>query len=51
MIKCFTSFTKLNKIVKFHLLEDNPMKIIFELSEDEPEKNSLKFYIAPKVED
>tara|TARA_B100001059_G_scaffold232010_1_gene269023 strand:+ start:5472 stop:6239 length:768 start_codon:yes stop_codon:yes gene_type:complete len=51
MIKCFTNFTKLNKIVKFHLLKDSPMKIIYELSEKDPEKNSLKFYIAPKVED
>jgi proliferating cell nuclear antigen len=51
MVKCFTNFTKLNKIVKFHLLKDNPMKIIYELSEENPEKNSLKFYLAPKVDD
>ena len=51
MVKCFTNFTKLNKIVKFHLLKDNPMKIIYELSEENSENNSLKFYLAPKVED
>lgn len=51
MIKCFTNFTKLNKLVKFHLLKDNPMKIIYELSEENPDKNSIKFYIAPKVGD
>ena len=51
IVKCFTNFTKLNKMVKFHLLTDNPMKIIYELSEENPEDNSLKFYLAPKVED
>ena len=42
MIKCFTNFTKLNKIVKVHLKNDNPMKIIYELSEVKPEKKPKK---------
>jgi proliferating cell nuclear antigen PCNA len=51
MIKLFTNFTNLNKIVNIHLLEQMPMKMQFSLNDEAPEKNKITFYLAPKIDD
>jgi len=62
----YSKFTKINKNVSLHLLDDTPLKIMYDLShwvdedcdpqvvndnEDSVKKNYLGFYLAPKIND
>lgn len=57
-LKIFTSFTRVNSVVKLHMSENLPMKIQYDMDElvdDEDEEkepeNYLRFFLAPIVED
>ena len=59
-LKTFTSFSRINSVVKLHMSENLPMKIQYDMDEnvvDEDEddevvaKNFVRFFLAPVVED
>ena len=57
-LKIFTSFSRVNSVVKLHMSENLPMKIQYDMDElvdDEDEEkepeNYLRFFLAPIVED
>ena len=56
-LKIFTSFSRVNSVVKLHMSENLPMKIQYDMEEidDEDEdakaENYLRFFLAPIVED
>jgi len=50
-IKKMTNFVKLSKTVELHLSNEVPLKMKYNLSDDETEDNYLNIYLAPKVED
>ena len=50
-IKKMTNFVKLNKTVEIHLSKEAPLKMKYNLCNDQTEDNYLNIYLAPKVED
>ena len=54
-LKTFTCFSRVNSIVKIHMSDNIPMKIQYDMEDNEDEdtevENYLRFYLAPKLED
>ena len=50
-VKKMTNFVKLSKNVELHLSKDVPLKMKYNLSNDETEDNYLNIYLAPKIDD
>ena len=50
-IKKMTNFVKLSKTVELHLSNEVPLKMKYNISDDETQDNYLNIYLAPKVED
>ena len=57
-LKTFTSFSRINSLVKLHMSKNLPMKIQYDMDdvvddddEDSETQNFVRFFLAPVVED